>query len=971
MLIWNGKELPSNYTISDDMIIEINSTIPENELYDILRKGGDIDPDAVSIHTYINGNGRVRLESDNMPEKSSIYEDDKEVLIGKSVNLAEDKVFALNIKKGKDTPVREPIFKAFESYMFGNEFEGYNIKPFVFDIYNRQHLEILRRHLALAFGIQPNIYSHKDDKGVFDISFDDSVRLSKAGKLLYRDFGKGSVGVDNPLPEISDIDYLSSLNEYEKRLIARNTVHPARCIELKRALETASGKGAVLSEDLYTALVTEDIKNIVSSRLSGVTEELLSQYRDAFQEEFHFVPQILSEYVKGLLLADDKRDIKEQVKAFNRNSVSAPYFTYTDPESGKEKKVTVAFTRNPALIYLSSKLNFAEIPAQLIRAMSVYINASNIRRLEEKGLSDWIKANKNTSVADFIQMLENEDVIKSFDPSYSAKQLSNYLDTALGDRDRKLFENMYNYKFSDNEIAIRGRHLVVKQGNITIRMLPANDLKNFVTGYDTCCCQRWDDGDYHKGGKNYKKQVLEKPATRYHNAGGSCVWKLTSDPFAANVVIERNGEVVGQSFVWTDEAQDIFVFDNIEWANDGDISPYLNIIGVYAKNLPYTNVQIGMGCTQGMNGVGMDCKLSAKLPTTINGTNIYSDYHPQGAYSRARDIKRIDGRSHRPVMVKYPIKEDICTIENAPDEPTKWDVLASKSFNFMLNDFSKSIEDRLNTARQFQENPTVELQRQIFSHCPSAILTIENPDPTLQMEMYTTYPEIAKQIPHPCRDLQIALLEEDPEYLRHMDDVPEDLACGILSRNGLLLDNIPVPTENEIMAALSNNGYAIKYIPEERITEPMKVAAVTTSPRVITLLTDPSEDLQMIAARTDPASITMIDNPCIRAQMSAVNHTPSLVLRDSFREAPECVVRCAIEKDPMLISSFQFKYPGLRSVAIEKNGFAIRHLQGVTRAEYDAAIRQNPDVARLIPPPTGNVILPDNSQDIPDTLEID
>ena len=671
----------------------------------------------------------------------------------------------------------------------------------------------------------------------------------------------------------------------------------------------------------------------------------------------------------GATLAKDKSTAAELAKAFSRPSVSAPVHTYTDAASGKEKKIAVAQTKNPALIYLSSKLNFAEIPQQLTKALSVFVNASNIGALEKKGLSTWIKANKNTPVADFVKMLENESTIDKFDPELSAEELSNYLDIALGKRDCALFERMYGYKFKDNEIAIKGRNLVIKQGNITMRMLKANDYKNFVTGYDSCCCQRWDDGNYHNGGENYKKQVLSRPATPYHNAGGTCVAHLTSDPFAANVVIERNGKVVGQSYVWTDEPQGIFVFDNIEWANDGDIKPYLNIIGVYVKNLPYPNVQLGMGCTQGLNGVGDTRKVTANMPHTIKTglDHIYSAYHGD-----ARDLKRVDGRSGQPKMVKFDINENACQVINAPDEPTKWDVLASPQFSFMLNDNSKTLEERLEIARQFQENPTVELQKKVFGTCPTAILAIENPDPGLQLEMYQKHPDIAKRIAHPCPELMEKMLLDEPDLMRHMENVPEELALRLLSQNGMLLQTIANPTDEEIKVALAQDGYAFMYdgFDRSRLTEELMLTAVTTSPRVVTLLPNPSEEVQMKAIAADPEAVVVMDNPCIRAQMSAVRRKPELIMRDMFKNAPECVVRCAVESNPSVIGAFQFDYPELRMEAINRNGFVIRDLQNVTTAEYEAAVRQNPNVARFVTPPTGQVVLANEAENSGFDIEI-
>ena len=96
--------------------------------------------------------------------------------------------------------------------------------------------------------------------------------------------------------------------------------------------------------------------------------------------------------------------------------------------------------------------------------------------------------------------------------------------------------------------------------------------------------------------------------------------------------------------------------------------------------------------------------------------------------------------------------------------------------------------------------------------------------------------------------------------------------------------------------------------------------------------------------------------------MSAVRRNPQIILRDQFKDAGEGVVRCAIQSDPKIIQKFQYKYPELRMEAIEKNGFVIRGLSGVTPEEYEAAVRQNPAVERLIPPPRAIDLLPEETQ---------
>lgn len=935
MIIFNNKEMGSKYTLSDDMILEINSPLSLDVIYEKLAKGEEISPEEVSIHAYKNGDGKVRLENDNMEDTSNFH----------GFNLGEERLHSwssfddlTDVTNGLNKGGRPEIFSAFESYQFGNNKDGYEFTPISFDVEKDQHKEILRRHIALASGVMPTIYMEKD------ISLKELKELSKDGELLYRNFGPGSICKTNPLPTLDEIREVAKLNEYEKRLIRQKYVHPRQVMALKKSLETAACKGTVVTEAMYNDMMNgKSIQQVIGNRLNGLDTALVQKFTDEFQAQYHFTPQVVSEYIIGLSKIKGNSDftddeIKKAVKNFNRTSIGGLVHSYLG-SNGKEVKVNIAQSRNPALIALSSKINFQEMPAQLIRALSVYVTNNNIHILEAKGFSKWIVSRKNDPVSDIVKAIGICDKVKTYNPAVSAVDTVNsvLLEKAMIARDN--YERRYSYKFSDNEIAIKGRHLKVQQGNMSIYMLPADDLRNFIVGDanagGTSCCQ-------HFGG-----------------VGEACVWKCTEDPFAGNIIIEHNGEIVAQAFCWTDEFADTFVFDNFEYKDDGNANKYMNLIGTYVKHLPYSNVHIGMGYTKGSewNGVGApitaaDVKdvLPAKMPTTLHERGVYSDYHTTGSGSSvARVLKKPQGRNKVPGLYKYKINEDLCKVTTAPDEPTKWDLLASKQFNFMLNDYSKPIEERLRLAERFNENPDAAIQFEVCRRNPQAILGLENPDPELQKEIYRTHPEIIEQLENPCMEVQVLMVEKDPNYLRRMENPPEELAMGVLARNGLLLEIINNPTPAMVMAAVEANGYAIRYAPAELQTEEVKLAAVRTSPKVASLMKDPSDAVMLEAVRNDASVILLLKTPSVASQMSAVRRQPDLILRMK-NPAPQAV-RVAVEQSPTMIRKFQFQYPELRIEAVRRNGFVIKDLKNVTVEEYNAAIAQNPSVSRFVQPP--------------------
>ncbi len=927
MIIYNEKEMESEYCVSDDMLLIINSTLPLSEIFDKLQKEEDLDPETVQIRAYMNNEGKVVLESDKTDKSNQL----SRVLSDETINDLEEQMV-----QEKGYGQRNDLFKAFEQFNWGNKYEGYDIKAFPFTLNKNKNNEIIRRHIALSSGIMPTIYNEKDK------SLKELVALSNLGNDLYRNFGKGSVTNENPLPSIEDIEFYSRFTEYEKQLMRKGNVPPRMLLTLKHELEDKVCKGSVITEDMYNDLRNgKKVEDIISSRISNVALSYVDKFKAEFKKQYGFDRSpIIPEFITGIITVKGDSDltdkeIEEAVKSFNRNSMQAAVHDIKEPGKDKETKITVAQTRNPALIYLATQFPMQDMPKQMIRALATYVNPSNIKSLVEKGFPEWIKEHKNDSVADVVKLLSIVNKVDSFDKDKNAFSLYNKTVNKRADKDRIEYEKKYGYKFSDNEIAIRGRNIVIEQGAYRIRMLKADDLVNFSVAYteNTHCCQ-------HLSG-----------------AGESCVWKYTTDPFAACVVVEdKSGQIQAQGFVWTDEAKDLFVFDNIEYHHDPSAGKLTNIIEAYIEALPYQNVQIGMGyveaADQAWNGIGspIDSKkdLCATIPTTIAKGHIYSDYHTEGG-SKARVVKKVDGRTHQAKLVKYTVNTNGLKITDPGDEPTKWDILASKEFAFMLNDCSKSIDERLRLAEEFRNNPTKELQLQVLDSCPEAVLSLDNIDTEVQLRMYDKSTDLAKRIKRPCKELQIRFSEKDPSYLKTIENPDPEVITGALEKNGLLISVISNPTYDNYLTAVKSNGYAYRFIPEDHLTEEIKMEAVKQAPKVASLLKNPSPEIQLEACRALPDVVLLLNNPTIQAQMAAVSRKPELVL--SLKNPAEPVVRVSVQRNPYMIRKFQFQYPDLKMDAIRANGFIIRELKNITMEEYNMAVQQNPEVARLITPP--------------------
>ncbi len=931
MIVFNDKEMESEYCLSDDMVIVINSPLSLGEIFSMLQKGEEIDPAKVFIQAYINGNGKVRLANDHMPDKAPN---------GVGGTLSTDRLQDLEeiMVQQEGFGQRNGLFRALESYRWGNTIEGYEIKPINFPLEKPEFQELLRRHIALSSGVMPTLYKNREK------SLKELVTLSNLGNDLFRNFGPNSIAKDNDLPTEEEIEDYQRFTEYEKQLVKRNNIHPKRLLAFKKALETAACKGAVITEDMYEKMILRSAvsdASIISERLSDKVLEYVDKVKAEFKKQYGFDRSpIIPEYITSLLLVNGDQalsdaDIEQAVKNFNRNAMQAVVYAYTEAGKDKESKVTVAQSRNPALIWLGSQIPLQDMPQQLLRALATYVTPRNLKDLHEKGFVDWIKQHKNDSIADIVRILGIADKVDRFEPDKNAFELYQKATNKRADQDREKYERKYHYKFSDNETAIRGRNIVVEQGPYKIYMLMPDDLRNFSVAYteNTHCCQH------------------------FGNAGEACVWKYTTDPFAACVVVEdKSGQIQAQGFVWTDEAQDLFVFDNIEYHHDPSAGKLTNIIEAYIEALPYSNVQIGMGYVeakdQAWNGIGTpitDKDPQGKMPTTLEQRGVYSDYHTSGG-SKARVMKKMDGRTHQAHLVKYTVNTNGLRITDPGDEPTRWDMLASKEFSFMLNDCSKSIEERLQMAEEFRSNPDKLMQMRVLESCPEAILTLEHPDPDVQVELYRKHKDIARRIQNPCLELQRLFVAEDPSYLKTIANPDPTLINDSLAQNGLLIETMEHPTPEQALIAVRQNGYAYRFLPPELLTEEVKMAAVMQAPRIASLLEDPSPEIQMEACRLDPDVMSLLEKPTISAQMAAVCRKPDLVL--TMKDPAAQVVRVAVEHSPAMIRKFQFQYPELRMAAIMQNGFVIRELKDVTMAEYQAAVTQNPAVARLIAPPT-------------------
>lgn len=678
--------------------------------------------------------------------------------------------------------------------------------------------------------------------------------------------------------------------------------------------------------------VTDDLMVEFIGRQKTPEGEFSEKVARLFKEALPRVPQIATEYVAMHAMAmgvhpaelsDD--ELKKIIKDFDFKNVQIvrPY-------------------NNPALYAFCDKLNFKDMRKEHLEVFATHLRPCMVRPMIEKGFAEWYEKYKGMNPSDLSAVLSlNKEVLSGYGSRihenfyYAHEKISRFnldkdpksllTDVRMmrADGDRKQFDRKYPLKFKDQELAIKGRHTVAKQGKLTMEMMQPGDLRIFNAGQDTCCCQE------------------------LGNAGESCVYKIIADPFATEVAIVKNGTVIAQGFVWVDNEKDTLVFDNVEFANyktvsfDNRIKDFTDLFAEWSKAMPYANVHIGTGClAASMAGWGQQIKREefAKLPTTMEGAHCYSDYHES-----ARTIKR-DGRML--ITAKGAVQ-----ITTAPDEPTRWDLLRDNApLAFLLNDFTQSPEERLSWGRQFLEHPDDSLQMMAVQRNPGAIKGLENPCVDVQVWIARNHPELVIYIQDPCPEIQDEIVRQNPKAIRNIQNPTEQMMIYAVEKDRSLVKYVrdKNPSEAVYLAAVRKDGLAIVDIPEDDRTEAICLAAIRQKSIAISHIKNPSETLWKAAFDKDPTLIKMFKSPTREQQLYAVEKKASAIL--SISHPHRDAVAEAVRKDGLLVRNFQNQFPELREVAIRQNPFVVTNgtLKAPSDEEYCIAVRRNPAVLNLI-----------------------
>lgn len=915
MIVLNQDRINTKYFIEDNLIVDINTTRKLEELLTMMRNGEDIQTVA-SIHVYrtnesVNEKLYDRLEQRDLtrvlPDYYTLFDDDYD-------GDEDDWVLHDGSRPYIETK-SDGLFTAYEQTSFGAKKTKYTFEEIPVQE------EFLIAYIGDAVGIMPHFLT---DESLKDETVQNLKKLSAAAEIGYN----REIALSFPneakasLPPVTDAKMLQSLSNAERALFD-DILHPARLTDAIAALKQQNPREMITkalvnavsvnydssssNEPLREHVDTSSIRYTAykESRLGNSNaEEFLQKAKTAFEKKFHgHAPRVLKEYMLGQLLYEDynSKNVKDStleriVDNFNQTSVQ-----------------TIAAFKNPLLFAISDKLNFREVREDHISIFGAYLYPDAMSNFQTNGFIEWYKAHNDISPADLTKILvglwDYPDVM--FDKDTSIKDTVNMVQNQKGVEDCKEFEYEYNYSFKDNDLAIRGRNIVATQGDLKMYMLAADDYRNFTVGYDTHCCQ-------HYGG-----------------AGSSCVWKLTTDPYAGVVVIERKGKILAQGFVWTDEAKDTLVFDNVEFADDRKVSQFNDLFAVWSQSMPYKNIHVGVGYNQGMQSWGRKVTYNATMPTTLSSGHVYSDYH-----NNARSLKK-DGTIQITARGAVAISE-------TPLVPSRFDTINNMGLGYLLST-GFSLDKMMEISEKLQTNTLTD--EEIFdiirsSKLDSIISHFDYLAPETQVWIMDNRPTAVEYINHPCPAVQAAAIAKDPSKIKDIEDPSEELQLAVIHQNGLLLQMIHNPTDRVIHEAVISNGMALKLVPQERQTEELQRIAVQNFPRIIISINNPSDTVYRQAIQQEPDIVGILGQLSDELQVFAVQCNPSVVniLKNPCAQA----ISDAVHQNGLLIRNFQMKYPFLREPAIRQNPFAIGAINNPTLEECTLALSLNPQVQSLI-----------------------
>lgn len=949
MIIFNSKAYPTHYATVDNVIIEIFYQGTIEEFFSKMERGEQLD-DSVVVNTYRTNDADPNLVSYKVrPQDDAV----RNYLFssGFSFEGIEDACCVNHFagsNPSRNDYSREVAQLALREFRADRSEQKADAEsdPRLINFYNAIGVnaslfttlpfdaELVKNHVKDALGILP------DDNRV-DLSIAERKRDSNIQDRLMWEF-TGALKEFSPIYEMlsssEELEFFKSLNVNEQRIVTDSLLHPHLACWVARIFKELYPDRPINKASFW--LIENNITDSDTRRSPFTYESIVDTinltYREpnqdqdiakadeAFKKAYRRSPRILNEIIMAYKrlerlprtthLTDE--DIEKMVKMFNLNSVSRVAKTHNINLLALALTYDLSLIEKSKLELLASYLTPYELRngnttvstagfGRGAETVSTYANLKEFclwfkeqegiaakEKQKKNGIKNYLPNNQLLSVLSLFQRIEPAE----FSSSLKAVEVETLVKNRRAILDRDNYERSYNYSFADNKVAIRGRDIIVRNGKYKMYMLKPDDLRNYTVGYDTQCCQHW------------------------NGAGNSCVWKLTTDPFAAVVVIEdiKDGAVLGQSFVWTDEMKDTFVFDNIEFRNEAGqgqaANLYKDLIAKYVSVLPYDNVHMGTGYTEGVYrgwGKALVAAKAASMPKTVEDpdtyTRVYTDYHAPGHGSVARIFKD-KGNTQIPGGAGI-VEKDKNFI------PTEYDQFLGKDnyLKYFLFQNDLTLQQKIEKAEQLKNNPSDELIDEMVRYNPQILSTgLFNHIPeNTQAWLVQDHIDLCEFVPDPSAPTQRAFLERYPDKVNVLiskTNADPQIIDDCLRRDGRLLDQLPAEalTYERALIAVESNGTAIEFVPEQFLTDEIMTLAVQSNPSVISWLPTASDDIKAIAVRADPNVIALIDSPSDDLQTIAAQLYPASMLGLLEKGIQPCLaaVHTAINGNYRLLRNF-------------------------------------------------------------------
>ncbi len=571
----------------------------------------------------------------------------------------------------------------------------------------------------------------------------------------------------------------------------------------------------------------------------------------------HRAPQITPELVAtayDVLPERGEALVKRITESFNLDSVSAIV-----------RNSATQFNKN--LIALSFYLNFSQVPAQHIQVFASVIDVDNklLETLVQHNFFGWYNKHKNIGANQLLSVLNSVTSancpVLTDDMTY--QEVNNAAFAKMISKEEETI-NSLGFDFSKNDIAIKGRDIVVQTDKYKVELADKDDKIQIISGYLTGCCQHV--GTQHVG------TSLDTCAV-----GGSCVLDIISNPVSANLIVrDRSDNVIAQSYVRSDIKHDGLILDNIEYTYDNLARDILPAIYAWVAAMPQQTVHVGTGYNQSCAGVGIPikAKLQPNRTEVVNNAgvrrSIYSDYD-----GSARALKQ-DGKLYvtapEATITRKPLIPSVFDDERLNGDLTLLSLPQIRTVDDVFTYLSKAAdtehnEDWVRTQIKYLCDNKLGSCCKFFGKLPN----------DLQDMLYRESQENVLLLKEPHDELLNRYLTGHPQDVCKFSNISENTLNALYSQNGLLVRQYPTDNVAVQEAAVRNEPLAIKYLGNSTAFNRLLGIAINKKPEVIKFYPKAGDWAWERALSKNPDLIIYKEHTTKAQRQAALRHNPALV----------------------------------------------------------------------------------------------